>query len=111
MTNKDLKHVGVLGMHWGHRKVNANSSSDHKTTASLQSKKTHELTNEELKKVTNRLQLEKSYKDLSPSAIRAGKRRVETIIVGAATVVATAYAVKYFTAGVELALKAASKVK
>ncbi len=62
---KDLKHFGVLGMHWGvHR--SRPSSSDFTETQGLRKKSARELSNVEIRKVVTRLQLEKQYNDLKP---------------------------------------------
>lgn len=62
-----LAHYGVLGMKWGRRKGQDTSSSDHKNASSLKSKKVHELSNEQLKTLTKRLNLESEFKRLNPS--------------------------------------------
>ena len=79
MTNS-LKHIGVLGMHWGQRKGPDNSSSDHKVASSLKKKKLSDMSNSELKTLTTRLQLERSYKDLSKSNISLGKKFIDNLI-------------------------------
>lgn len=72
-----LKHFGILGMKWGRRKSRSSGSDmdseDHKTSRSIQKKKISEMSNEELKKLTSRLQLEKQLKDLEktePGAVK-----------------------------------------
>lgn len=105
-----IQHYGILGMKWGRRKsrISSTSSDDHKTVATLRNtKKTHELSNDELKKLTNRLQLEKSYKDLSKREITVGEKYVTGIVLGAVSTVATAYAVKAVKHIVEKSLKLA----
>jgi hypothetical protein len=78
MTNT-LKHVGVLGMHWGIHKRGP-SSTDHLRTRELAKKRTHELTNDELKTAITRLSLEKQYKDLTSASIGKGRRLVSEIL-------------------------------
>lgn len=73
-NDQSLAHYGVPGMKWGVRKARRPSSDDYKSTASLRKRKPSELSNEELKKVITRLQLEKQYKELSPSTISSGKK-------------------------------------
>lgn len=69
----DLFHWGIPGMKWGVRRANrraaaqARQSEDHKTVAGLRKKKVREMSNDELKKLTTRLQLEKQLKDLTKS--------------------------------------------
>jgi hypothetical protein len=72
-------------MKWGRRKASGPSSADHTVAAGLRKKKLHEMSNAELKTLTNRLQLEKSYKDLSRSKIDAGKKFAGTLLAGALT--------------------------
>ena len=86
-----LEHYGVLGMHWGVRKdeggvttsrreakradkiVNRTPSEDHIRKQILQRKKTLALTNAELRLLNERLQLEQTYRNLSPKKITLGK--------------------------------------
>lgn len=86
MKNDELRHFGILGMKWGLRKAKASgsdtSSEDHRTTSSLKKKKLSEMSNEELKKLTTRLQLEKQYKDLSKADIDPGKKFLADVLVG-----------------------------
>ena len=96
--NDILQHVGVLGMHWGHRSgSSSHSSSDHTTTANIKRKKLHEMSNEEIRTLANRMQLEKQYKDLNPSKIARGGKAVDNalntmgkITAAAATITAAA---------------------
>lgn len=82
MNNDVLKHVGVLGMHWGKRKAAKSSrpskpsSPEHKNKEILKKKKLHEMSNAELKTLNERLQLEKSYKELTKAERSAGKKFV-----------------------------------
>lgn len=70
-----VEHYGVLGMKWGVRKDRGSSASrrrrsgskDYQTTKNLRSKRRSSLTNQELKKVNQRLQLERTYSDLTSS--------------------------------------------
>lgn len=76
------------------------NSPDHSAARALQSKKTHQLSNDELKKLTQRLQLEKQFKDLSKTDLDAGKKVVTKVlgkfgdqILGAATTLAVTYVI------------------
>jgi restriction endonuclease Mrr len=85
-----LKHYGILGMHWGRRKssgsasgatvIRTRNSEDHDKTVALKQKKLSELTNEELKTYTQRMNLEKQYKELSKADISPGKKFVKDFI-------------------------------
>ena len=85
----EIKHVGVLGMRWGRRKGRS-LSEDHKAVSSLRKKKAYELSNDEIRKVNTRRQLEKQFKDLNPSTIDKGKKAVNDVLKGVGWVVATA---------------------
>lgn len=95
---KDLKHFGIPGMRWGIRRgpsrlaqrlsgkittvasrIKAKSkvdtsSEDSKIAKTLKKKKLSEMSNDELKKLTTRMQLERQYKDLSSKEISIGKK-------------------------------------
>lgn len=73
MTNQTLQHVGVLGMKWGvHRR--GPDSQDHILSRQLKRKRVSELSNDEIRKVTTRLQLEKQLKDLDPKSLGVGRK-------------------------------------
>lgn len=72
MANDELIHYGILGMKWGRRK---NPSAESiKTKTLLKTKSVDEMSNEEIRAVTTRLQLEKSYKDLTKKKRSAGEK-------------------------------------
>lgn len=75
-----LAHYGVPGMKWGKRKASSSSSetstpsSDHKKVAQLRTKRPSEMSNEELRTLTNRMNLEQNYARLNPSKVSKGKK-------------------------------------
>lgn len=69
----DLKHVGVLGMRWGHRKTPKTVSKDHAIASKIKSKKLSQMSNDEIRTLSNRIRLEQEYKNLNPSKIKRGK--------------------------------------
>ena len=110
----ELKHYGVLGMKWGRRKSTSsttptNPSKDHVRKTQLKKKKISEMTNDELKEITNRLQLEKQYKDLTRRDVTPGKKFVMDVLATTAKTTATAYATKYAAKGVESLIKKSAK--
>ena len=85
MTDDEfLKHIGVLGMHWGRRKSLSNArnkkSEDFLQKEVLKKKKISQLSNAELKTLTTRLQLEKQYKELNPSEVSKGRKFIVDLL-------------------------------
>lgn len=80
LDDKVLRHHGVKGMKWGIR----NKRTD-KKGASADKPKAHELSDEELKKAVNRMQMERQYNQLSGNksahrkALKAGAAFVGSI--------------------------------
>lgn len=85
-----LAHYGVPGMKWGkHKAKNAKNaepakpllnSMDHTLSRQIKTKHVSEMTNDELRYLTQRMQLEKQYKDLTPSSVNKGKKYLDTFI-------------------------------
>jgi hypothetical protein len=111
MANASIKHVGILGMKWGVRKKSYKDSSDHVSARKLKGKKTSQLSNEDLKKLTARLQLERQLKDLKSQDVNAGKKWVGDILKESGKVVIVKYVSKGLTSVVEMAISAAMKNK
>jgi hypothetical protein len=117
-----LYHVGVLGMHWGRRKGSSSTSSssgshgtsseDHdKVHVTLKGKKLKEMSNAELKTFNERLQLERTFKDLTKTEVSAGRKFVNDILVSTGSDLAKTYSKKYATKLVENLIKKAAKAK
>jgi len=63
--NKDLTHYGVLGMHWGIRKDGKRGSSrTPRSSRRTDRARAKTMSDEELRKVIDRMQLEKRYVDV-----------------------------------------------
>ena len=99
----ELQHVGVKGMKWGVRKDRSarinnikiqtkippppdNRSADSKRAQGLRSKKVSELSNDELRTLNQRVELERKFKELNPSNVQKGLRTLTTIVNTASTV-------------------------
>jgi len=74
---------GVKGMRWG---VRRSSSDDSSTAKTLKKRRASELSNDEIKKVVNRVNLEKQYKDVNPKGIGIGVKIVAGVLAAGATV-------------------------
>ena len=95
----ELYHFGVKGMRWGVRKAwssgsgtkSYKSSRDYNAANRLRQKAkgsgAKSLTNKEMKQLNTRLELEKKYNALNPSALDKGQRALSTTvaIVGGVT--------------------------
>lgn len=96
MSDEDLLHYGVKGMKWGKRKDSSSrapSSEDHMEVAALRRQETRTLSNKDLKKVNERLQLEANYARLNPGTTSKGKQFVEGTLA-AAKLAANVYAIQ-----------------
>lgn len=96
MSN-ELKHFGVLGMRWGRRNARSpsNYSPEHIKSRQISKKKVSEMSNEELKILNTRRQLERQYAQLNPNSIQQGKaivngtlKTIGGVVTAAATITA-----------------------
>lgn len=94
--DNELYHYGVLGMKWGVRRSRSkrsyiskkkrkkaastkNMSADAKEVARLKKKSVSQMSNAELRKYNERMQLEQQYAKLNPSDIKRGIAIVGTV--------------------------------
>lgn len=110
--DESLSHFGILGMRWGIRrnkkrgavsvrktggddsepekkKIDAKPGEEHAQKNRIKRKDLSEMTNSELKLVTERMQLEKQYKDLTAAEKAKGKNVVVQILETSAKTTAT----------------------
>ena len=95
-----LKHYGVKGMKWGVVKKAANDGSEHAKWLAKETQKNKEaktMTNDELKKRIERLNLEKKYSELNPSKFSKGSEYVSralAVVGSVASAIASVYIIR-----------------
>ena len=114
----EIYHSGVKGMKWGVRRYQNKdgsltpagkkrySSDDPKTKieqkpAKPKKRQAKDMTDEELRKEINRLQMEQQYKQLTKRHRSAGEKFVTEVAVGIAKDTAKYYGTKYAKKGIE----------
>ncbi len=97
--DKNLAHFGILGMKWGVRRTDAqlgrasksSSSDDYQKAQELKAKGVKNLSTQELKDLTQRMQLEQQFSTLNPTNYKKGMD-VAKAILATGTTVASIYA-------------------
>lgn len=91
----ELKHAGVKGMRWGYRKQpgggvkktgRTKGHPDAERAATIKRKRLNEMSNDELKEVNKRMQLETQFRQLNPSIITRGQNIINRTLGIADTV-------------------------
>ena len=98
MNNNELQHWGIKGQKWGVRRFQNKDGSltsagrkrqkmsdDAREANAIKKKKVSEMSNAELRKLNERKNLERNYKQLNPNAIKQGM----TIVAATAGVMGT----------------------
>lgn len=104
----ELMHYGILGMKWGVRRSEKQLERARKKAEKKAEKSAHDdykkahgkkklksMSNQELKEINNRLQMENQYKNLTKKKSR-GKKAVDTFIATAGTIAAAEGAYKTY---------------
>lgn len=93
-----LAHHGVKGMKWGIRKVRKSVKSAHKSyskkhyskdyraTQNLRRKSSKQLSNNQLKELNKRMELEQNYNRLSTSSVNRGINVAKQVVATAGTI-------------------------
>jgi len=68
-----LCHVGIPGMHWGHRKGSSSKTKSSTTSAPKVRRKIKDISDAELKTKIGRMQIEQQYYQLSKNRVQTGK--------------------------------------
>lgn len=94
-NNIEMYHYGVKGMHWGIRRKKSQNHPDEKEKKKKKKKKKREeeidlstISDEDLRKIINRLQMERQYKKLKSEEVSAGREYAEKMFKVGKTVAA-----------------------
>lgn len=131
MPETVIKHYGVKGMKWGVRKQRPTSSGARKgktnaqriyekvtgknkkqaappKAVSTKRTKVSEMSDEELRKVISRMQMERQYAQLTQREVNKGRKFVQEVLYNSARTTATTYATKAMTKAIEKLLRSSS---
>ena len=88
--NDVLEHFGILGMKWGRKKGKSTTgnkpkySKDHVLSEKAKKKSISELSNDDLRVLSERMSLEKNYAKLNKKELSEGKKFVRDLMVNIA---------------------------
>lgn len=116
MDYTSLNHAGIKGMRWGVRRYqNADGtltpagkkrySEDHIRAKSLKKKKLRQLSNDELRDLNTRMQLETQYKDLKKKNISSGRKFANEVLRESAKKTASSYISAGMKKGINVAVE------
>lgn len=130
MDYNSLNHAGIKGMRWGVRRYQNSDgtltdagkkryskrtpdSEDHTRAKALKKKKLRQLSNDELRELNTRIQLETQYKDLKKKNINSGRKFANEVVREAAKKTVSSYVSAGMKKGInkaaEVGVKAAYK--
>lgn len=103
----DLQHFGIPGMKWGRKSAKQQTylSRDYQRSQPYRNQDYRSLSTTQLKRLNERIKLEREYKDLNPSAISTGRNIATRTLPKIATATISAIAIRYATKGVEYLIK------
>ena len=81
----DIQHTGVIGMRWGHRKGSSGSSA---SSSKPKKPSVKDMSDDNLKKAVNRLNMEKQYTKLTSEDVSRGKNFAKKYMAVAASAAA-----------------------
>lgn len=122
--SSDVIHYGVKGMKWGVRKQRPSSQGRKKKTnaqrifdritgkkqktsepkraeSSTKRRRASDLSDEELRKVINRMEMERKYSQLTAKEVSKGRKFVNEVLYNSAKATATTYTTKAMTKAIE----------
>lgn len=91
MNDNNLTHHGTKGMRWGIRRTQAQLSKaggSSKKSSGEEKKNVKEMSDDELRKKVNRLQMERQYTQMSSGSVSKGREYAQKIIKAGTTVAA-----------------------
>lgn len=86
---ESIYHYGIRGMHWGVRRGGGSSKIKSGRKSKTQKQKdVKSMSDEELRKAVNRMQMERQYQTLSESEVSRGKKYAKKVLAVGTTVAA-----------------------
>jgi len=98
-----LYHFGIPGMRWGRKRGTSKGppSEEHMHKEVMTKKHIRELSNSDIKKLNERLQLEKQYRELTKKQMSPGKKFIADLLISQGKKLATDYITKNGFAGMK----------
>lgn len=110
-NQNELYHHGIKGMKWGVRRSPQQLGHSPKKVSSKQRRKNEmkNMSDAELRRRINRIQMEKQYMQLTEPQLSPGKKFVKDVLTNAAKQTVTNYAAKYMGKGMEALIEQTKK--